>query len=346
MLSLPAWPRKALVTMLALSALAALPAAGHAAQTFGSRLDHDPANSGECGSLTTPCTLVSYIHPSDPNGDPNSAGAPSTGVITKFRIRAFGEGDTPATVTFRLARISLTDPQNSDSALATAAGTGPTVTVEPDDGIDTPIREFPARLPVQQGDHLAIDGTNVWATVNNSGDEFSYLFAPPLVEGQGPRGSNSATGELLVQADIEPDADGDGFGDESQDQCPAQNATQGACDAAGPEVGDVRVAGRRIGYSLSEAATVTFRLEKAKKGRRVRGKCRRQTRRNRSRPRCSRYVPLPGSFTGSGAVGANERAVPARVGGRRVGPGRYRLSMTARDLFGNETQVTKRFRIR
>jgi hypothetical protein len=296
----------------------------------------------------TPCTLVSYIHPTDPNGDPNSAGAPSDGVIVRFRLRAYGDG-APATVTLRLARISLPDPQNSDSALATAAGTGPTVTVDSGDGIDTPIREFSARLPVKQGDHLALDGTNVHATYNSGGDQYSYLFAPPLVEGQGPRGSNESTGELLVQADIEPDVDGDGFGDESQDGCPSQGSTQGACengDTAGPVIRDVRVAGRRISYSLSEAASVTFRLEKAAKGRRVRGKCRRQTRRNRSRPRCSRYVRLRGSFTDTGTAGANERGLPRRVGGRRIGPGRYRLVITARDAFGNETRVTKRFRIK
>jgi RTX calcium-binding nonapeptide repeat (4 copies) len=36
-------------------------------------------------------------------------------------------------------------------------------------------------------------------------------------------------GELFYDADIEPDADRDGFGDVSQDSCPADGATQGAC---------------------------------------------------------------------------------------------------------------------
>ena len=87
---------------------------------------------------------------------------------------------------------------------------------------------------MKKGDHLAIDGTNVNATYNSSGDKFSYLFAPPLVDGQGARGSTSVTGELLVQAVIEPDADHDGFGDETQDQCPTQANTQGPCDKTPP----------------------------------------------------------------------------------------------------------------
>jgi hypothetical protein len=35
-----------------------------------------------------------------------------------------------------------------------------------------------------------------------------------------------------VSAKLEPDADHDGFGDETQDQCPASAATQGACAAS------------------------------------------------------------------------------------------------------------------
>jgi hypothetical protein len=34
---------------------------------------------------------------------------------------------------------------------------------------------------------------------------------------------------MYAQADVEPDADRDGFGDETQDQCPSEAATQGAC---------------------------------------------------------------------------------------------------------------------
>ena len=339
-------------TLTALAAVAAgmlaLPAAGQAATTFGSRLNHDPANAGECANPPDPgaCTLVSFIHPSDPNGDPYSGGAPVAGVITKFRIRAFGEGGAAATVTFRLADISRPDPQNATNAVATLVAEGPTVTIPASDAPETPILEFPARVTVAQGNHLALDGTNVWATYNTSGDKFSYVFKPPLVAGQGPRGSVDATGELLVAAVIEPDADGDGFGDETQDGCPTQATAQGACDNAGPVVSGIVVSGRKIRYQLSEAATVTFRLQKARPGRRVAGRCRRQTPRNRTRPRCTRFVLLRGSFVDAGELGPNSRTIPRRLRGRRIGPGRYRMLITARDQFGNETKTTKRFVLR
>src|SRR5205085_4335180 len=112
---------------------------------------------------------------------------------------------------------------------------------------------------------------------DSSGDKFSYVFTPPLVDGQGARGSNAVAGELLVSADIEPDADHDGFGDETQDQCPSQATTQGPCDRAAPAVSGLRVSSGKVSYTLSEGATVSFRLERAATGRKVKGKCVRQT---------------------------------------------------------------------
>jgi hypothetical protein len=59
----------------------------------------------------------------------------------------------------------------------------------------------------------------------------------------GPEGSatdlggfTSLEGEPLYDADIEPDADHDGFGDISQDSCATNPATQGACSASLPVV--------------------------------------------------------------------------------------------------------------
>jgi hypothetical protein len=42
-------------------------------------------------------------------------------------------------------------------------------------------------------------------------------------------GSNYGNNRANVSATIEPDADGDGFGDETQDKCPSSANTQGAC---------------------------------------------------------------------------------------------------------------------
>jgi hypothetical protein len=338
--------RKRLPAAMALAAVAllALPASGMAADTFGSRLLNEPTDGGCKTPVTPPCTYVSYIHPSDPDGDPYSGGAPKDGVIVKFRIRAyFGAGESPS-VTFRLANITR---QDVDTALSTAAGTGPTVNVAGTGEIE----EFPGRLPVKKGNHLALDTTAVNAIYNSNGNKFTYVYGPPLVAGQGPRGSNDVTNELLVAAVVEPDSDKDGFGDETQDSCPTDAGTQqGACPQ--PDVKKPRLSGlsvlpkafkstSTVLYRLSETATVTFKVEKAKKGRKVRGKCRKQNAANALRKRCTRWVKLPGSFKATGGAGLNEVALKARIGGRKLGPGRYRLVGVARDKAGNKSAVKR-----
>jgi hypothetical protein len=359
-----------LAPFAALVVLLLIPASGNAATNFGSRLTNEPSNAGKCSALG-PCTLVSFIHPSDPDGDPYAGGSPVDGVITKFRVRVFGEGGVATRVTLRVANISRPNPGNDDNAVATAAGIGPTVDVPAAPGPDVPIREFPARLSVAKGQHLGLDGPpNLWATVNSSSDSFTYVFAPPLQQGQGARDSNDTAGELLVAATVEPDSDKDGFGDETQDKCPAQGNGGAACtapDRKKPSLARLRVSpssfralrtgpsllsqsrGARIRFRLSETATTTFRVQRARTGRRIRGRCRAATRRNKllSRRRCTRYVRVRGSFKHTDGAGPVSLRFTGRVGGKRLRPGRYRLVARATDLAGNKSAAkTKRFRIK
>lgn len=337
---------KSRLTILGLAATAVLllaPALAQGATDFGSRLNHDPANSGECEPFGT-CTIVSFIHPSDPNGDPYAGGAPVGGVITKFRIRAYIITEAQQ-VTFRVADISRPDPGDPETALAIAAGTGPTVTLGVnEDALEAPVQEFGGRLPVKAGQHLAIDaGKYVQATVNDSGSKFSYVYAPPLVDGSGARGSLESTGELLVAATIEPDADGDGFGDETQDQCASQATTQGPCDLSAPGIGGLKVAGGKVFYNLSEASAVTLRLAKKLPGRKVGRKCVRQTKRNKNKKRCPRFRNLGAAFGGPGAAGPNRVTLP---NGKRLKPGVYRLTIAATDIAGNTTTKILRFTVK
>jgi hypothetical protein len=332
-------PERRLISLAlgALLALLVLPTAAGAATTFGSRLKDQPANSGECQMLG-PCTIVSFIHPSDPEGDPYSGGAPVGGVITKFRIYAYTEA--PTLVTFRVAEISRPNPADQTMATARATGTGPTVTIMPTE--EPAIREFDGRLPVKPGEHLAIDGSDVHATYNNSGNKFSYIFTPQLADGAALDASLEPTGELLVQGDIEPDVDGDGFGDETQDQCPSQASTHGECDRVPPAIKGIEIANGRASYSLSEAAAVRIQLEKKHPGRRIGRKCVKQTKRNRHHRRCPRFTRVGAAFDGPGNAGANSVPLP---GGKRLGPGTYRLTLTLTDAAGNKTTKRVTFKI-
>lgn len=338
---------------VAATALLALPASGMAAETFGSQLVNSP-NYGACDDpptpLTAPCSWVSYIHPSAPNGDPYTGGAPNDGVITKFRIRANGPG---ASVTFRVADLTIAPP---DSAQASAVGTGPTVTIA---GLGE-VEEFSGRLPIKKGNQLAIDTSTAAAIYETGGNEFSYGYGPALVDGAAASSSSAAHGELLVAATVEADADGDGYGDETQDRCVKENGSDDGCPT--PEEAAARAepiltglalapkaakGKRKMRYRLSKAAQVTLRVERVGKGRRVGGKCRKQTAANRSRKACKRYVKLPGRIVKDGKVGLNRTTLAAKIGGRKLKPGRYRLTAVARDAAGqNSTPKRTAFRVK
>jgi hypothetical protein len=100
--------------------------------------------------------------------------------------------------------------------------------------------------------------------------------------------------------------------------------------------------GTRVTYALDEAATVTFTVEKMSKGRRVGGRCRKETRSNRRRPRCTLITAVRGSFTHAGKVGGNRLTFRGRVGGRKLGVGSYRLNARAADAAGNRSPVARR----
>lgn len=96
---------------------------------------------------------------------------------------------------------------------------------------------FETRIPVQTGDHLGLFGSSSIGTL--------YCAEEPETENPGnvmgffsgnPSPGSTATllgaeSELLVPAAavIEPDADNDGFGDETQDKCPQSAAFQIPC---------------------------------------------------------------------------------------------------------------------
>jgi hypothetical protein len=323
---------------VAATALLALPAAGVAAETFGSRLVDSP-NYGACDDppapLTAPCSWVSYIHPAAGTGDPYAGGAPNDGVIVKFRIRALGAG---ASVTFRLANISTLPP---DMAQAAAVATGPTVAIAGTGETE----EFPARVPVAKGNHLAIDTTAAQAIYETGGNEYSWGYGPALVDGAAPLTSATAHGELLVAAVVEPDADKDGFGDESQDQCvgcppPGGGGGGGVPDGTAPGLSGLAVGSGQLTYRLSEAASLTLKVQRVKQGRKVAGKCKRPKPANRGRKACKRYVKV-GTVRADGVAGVNQLALPKKVGGRKLAKGRYRLTITARDGAGNVSAVKR-----
>lgn len=83
--------------------------------------------------------------------------------------------------------------------------------------------------------------------------------------------------------------------------------------------------GATVSYSLSAAATVEFHVEHGGAGRRVGGKCVKQTSGNKGHKKCTIYKPLKGRFSVQGAAGSNKFKFSGKVGGKALKPGPYRL---------------------
>lgn len=98
-----------------------------------------------------------------------------------------------------------------------------------------------------------------------------------------------------------------------------------------------RKRGTKIRLELSEAASVKVVFERKAAGRRVKVKgkrrCVKQTRRNRRKPRCVRWVKA-GTMTRNAVAGDNAIAFSGRLAGRTFKPGSYRATITATDSAG------------
>lgn len=203
--------RSVLVAAATVACLAAWTAPAQASVTFGSDLGRSASAQQET-CPTASCTVVAHSYPA---ANTLPATAPIDGVIVLVRVKS----NSADTGTLRLARFSGGPPSPTGPS-ATGAGTGDTYTF----GNIGQIEEFPARLPVEAGDHLAADGQSSSAYncgTSNSSVGMSFVYSPRLQDNfTGPFSDPDGPGcELLANAVIEADGDGDGFGDETQDEC-------------------------------------------------------------------------------------------------------------------------------
>lgn len=217
--------RLAVLLTIAVAALAA-PAQG--AVTFGSDLTRQPLNGYGCWLGGTFAQTDFSLR---------SAAAPQDGVVVRWRMRAGSGGEAPLRVVRKLA----------DGTYFGVATSAPgVIDTEGYDWADR-TRTYPTRLPIRRGDFLGIDvpvgGKIVTAfgrldaQVMWTGVPGSELrsWDPRLGDGEARApgqavncfdGGSGADLELLVNADIEDDADRDGYGDETQDRCPADAQRQ------------------------------------------------------------------------------------------------------------------------
>jgi hypothetical protein len=195
-----------LLTAAALVANAAWAAKpSHAAVTLGSDLATAPENFFSCssGGSTRGCLFVNDVIPG------RELVSPFDGVIVRWRVRV---GDTTDAQEIRIRVVRRFDPNqftviSSGNLEPIPAGTG-TYT-------------FPAQLPIRSGDQVAGEadsGTDIeWGATLAGTQVFLYLPSPPDGDATDDPVFDDPNIEVTLNADVEPDCDNDGLGDETQD---------------------------------------------------------------------------------------------------------------------------------
>jgi hypothetical protein len=187
---------------LVVVALAAAPAS--AATTLGSTDFAAPA--GACTANTT------WVQGSPPAG--TSYSAASAGVITQWRFRATDLTQLKLKVLhYDGTGTSYTVKASSDTATAAAGVTS----------------TFSARVPMAVDDVLGVTATSANCVATLTSGALGFLVAGDLAAGGSAVFTLSPMTAIPVAATLEPDVDNDGYGDETQDLCPSQAATHGAC---------------------------------------------------------------------------------------------------------------------
>lgn len=86
--------------------------------------------------------------------------------------------------------------------------------------------------------------------------------------------------------------------------------------------------GTQVRFRLNVAARLRFTVDRRADGRRVGNRCQALTQKNRTRPRCTYWKALNGSFVLHGKAGDNAFRFTGRLNGATLGLGVYRLLVT------------------
>lgn len=307
------------------------------------------ANRYESSAGCTAATCIAY----DRTLGANPAGSPIDGVVVRFRAGYRWGGST--------LRWSVLRPEGVDVRLIAQS---PDV----DSGINPTgiVVSGPVRIPIAAGDLIGFSSddhdpnpalrTSNLALYSAPGAGTAYLIDP----GDGNPGM--AIGELrsptetwtnsefAIGADVEPDADHDGYGDETQDGCPTDASSHGACPAAvvAPKITGLKLSpntfrvnpkgatisrraahkGSSIKLTLSASANVTFVVSQLKSGRMNGKRCKAPTRKTKRAKKCT-YAKIVFTFMRELPAGASKLAFSGRYRihrkSRSLRTGKYRL---------------------
>lgn len=190
------------------------------------------------------CTHTTLTAPPD-----RVLAAPFDGVLVRWSVRV-QNGAAMKFATLRVLRL-VTAPSTflgvrSSDALLLPVGGDVTATSA-------------TRVPIAAGERIGLDlpqSVGVYSADLGAAPVSKDGWDPLLANGETRASSGIAGGgaEVQVQAILEPDADRDGFGDETQDLCPTDASTQGLCpvDLSVTKVAD------RVTATVGDSITYTL----------------------------------------------------------------------------------------
>ncbi len=251
---------KVRIVLLILVFAAAVPAAANAAITVG------PANPNPKPSVAVSASYPSGVLLFTKTAPPAAVlVAPSEGVITSWRLYT---DDVGPGATAQLYALTAVGEEHRVDAIGSKESVPPVKAEGTEDQNVLPV--FSARLPVAAGALLGArleytDSGNPLKPVYYLDPIFSFgtMAAPPPVGGSAK--AASYVGYLAMNATLEPDADHDGYGDETQDSC------VGVCAPPAP-----------IATVVAPPATTKKKCKKGKKLKR--GKCVKKKRKHHKKP--------------------------------------------------------------
>jgi hypothetical protein len=225
--------RKTIAIAITLAAaLAVVPASAAAATTLGSGCRASAVTFNEPAAIQV--ALADGL-----------ASPTSYGVITKWSVNTNTQQATEALTVFRPSGAKYEAVAQSPVEIAVPEKTN----------------EFAARLPIHPGELIgAVDvgtagGIAFCYGGRPAGDEVGFSDESPT-PGSTAGFSTQSGSALALTATVEPDADHDGYGDETQDACPTNAAIQTACPTAAPPPGP--------GNGTAPAPPATVRIRSAK----------------------------------------------------------------------------------
>lgn len=303
----------------------------------GSLLQGSATSGHACG--TPPCSFIQSSLPG------RTTEVPFDGVVLRWRFKDGDFGNTHRLKVFR--------PTGAPNQYTAVAESDPV-----DYAGNNTIARGNTRIGVRAGDLLGWSGTGGFKSVATAGAAGRTTGPDPGIGTTGGAPVDGGGFEYLYNADVEPDADHDLWGDLSEDGCTTNAARRDDCVApavGGPSLSNTRFTidskgaviarggakkGTTISLTLGEAAATGFVVEKAQNGRRVGASCRKQAKSNKRKRKCTRYVKVH-VFERALPVGATSIAYSGRykkaAKKKTLAAGNYRLVVTATDANGNST---------